>query len=48
MKEYQRKQLLERINRDGATVGARIPSTIEIGEETVELDSFVFETKRLE
>ncbi|WP_259519340.1 DUF5788 family protein [Halanaeroarchaeum sp. HSR-CO] len=46
MKEYERKQLLERIGRDGATVGASVPETIDLQGEPFELQSFVFETKR--
>ncbi|MFB6093514.1 MAG: DUF5788 family protein [Halanaeroarchaeum sp.] len=48
MKEYERKQLLERVGREGATVGAAIPETIELAGEPFDLASFVFETKRLE
>ncbi|MFB6134012.1 MAG: DUF5788 family protein, partial [Halanaeroarchaeum sp.] len=48
MKEYERKQLLERIGRDGATVGASVPETIDLQGEPFELQSFVFETKRLD
>lgn len=48
MKEYRRKQLLERIGRDGATVGAQIPEEIEIQGETLALKEFVFEIKRHE
>ncbi|MDZ7701934.1 MAG: DUF5788 family protein [Halobacteriales archaeon] len=48
MKEYERKQLLERVGREGATVGARIPDRIEVGGEPLELREFVFEIKRLE
>lgn len=46
MKEFERKQLLERIERDSATVGADIPDEITIQGEEVELRSFVFEIKR--
>ena len=48
MKEYKRKQLLERVNREAATVGAAIPDTIEIQGESVDLQEFVFEIKRRE
>ena len=48
MKEYERKQLLERIGRDGATVGAAIPDRIDIQGESVDLREFVFEIKRRE
>lgn len=48
MKEYERKQLLERIDREGATVGVRIPERIEVLDEPVDLREFVFEVKRRE
>lgn len=46
MKEFQRKQLLERVNREGATIGASIPDEIEVQEEILDLQEFVFEIKR--
>jgi hypothetical protein len=46
VKEYERKQLLERVGREGATVGADIPEEIEVQGETLELGQFVFEIKR--
>ena len=48
MKEFERKQLLERVNREGATVGADIPESIEVQGEAVDLREFVFEIKRRE
>ncbi|WP_248897443.1 DUF5788 family protein [Haloplanus halobius] len=48
MKEYERKQLLERVNREGATVGADIPETITVQSEEVDLQAFVFEIRRRE
>jgi len=45
MKPYERKQLLERVEREGATVGASIPDEIEVQGEPFELRSFVFEVK---
>jgi hypothetical protein len=48
VQEYERKQLLERIQREGATVGASIPETIEVQGETLDLREFVFEVKRLD
>lgn len=48
MKRYQRKQLLERVDRDGATVGEQIPETITIESESVALREFVFEIRRRE
>jgi hypothetical protein len=46
MKDYKRKQLLERVEREGSTLGADIPDEIEVQGETVELHQFVFEIKR--
>jgi len=46
VKEYQRKQLLERVNRDSATVGVTLPEAIEIQGEEINLREFVFEIKR--
>ncbi|MFP4626069.1 MAG: DUF5788 family protein [Natronomonas sp.] len=46
MQEYQRKILLERIERDGATVGSSIPDRIEIQGTEMDLREFVFEIKR--
>lgn len=46
MKEYERKQLLERVSREGATVGASIPDRIEVQGEELNLQEFVFEIKR--
>jgi len=43
VKEYQRKGLLERVNREGSTIGVDIPEEIEVRGEPVELHSFVFE-----
>jgi hypothetical protein len=46
VQEYERKQLLERIGRESATVGVDIPERIEVQGSTVELRAFVFEIKR--
>jgi len=48
VKEYERKQLLERVGREAATIGADIPREIEVQGETLELQQFVFEIKRRE
>jgi hypothetical protein len=48
MEEFERKQLLERIDREGATVGAEIPESITVQGEEVNLREFVFEIKRRE
>lgn len=46
MEEYEREILLERISKEGATVGASIPERITVQGEEVELQEFVFEVKR--
>jgi hypothetical protein len=48
VREFERKQLLERIGRESATVGASIPDRITVQGEEVELREFVFEIRRRE
>ena len=46
MKQFERKQLLERIEREGATVGASIPDQVTVQGEEIALQEFVFEIRR--
>jgi hypothetical protein len=46
VKAYEQKQLLARVEREGATVGADIPERIDVQGEAIDLQSFVFEIKR--
>ena len=48
MNEYERELLLERVEREGAIVGADIPEQLTVQGETVDLQEFVFEIKRRE
>lgn len=48
MREYERKGLLERVEREAATIGADIPEEIDVQGEPIDLQSFVFEIKRRE
>ncbi|MEF8773984.1 MAG: DUF5788 family protein [Halobacteriales archaeon] len=48
MNEIERDRLLERIQRESATVGASIPDRITVQGEAVDLQEFVFEVKRRE
>ncbi len=48
MDEYERKRLLERIGREGATVGVSIPERVTVQGQEVDLHEFVFEIKRRE
>lgn len=46
MESYEREILLERVDREGATVGASIPERITVQGDPVDLQEFVFEVKR--
>ena len=46
MDEYERKLLIERIGREGATVGVSIPEQVTVQGQEVDLHEFVFEIKR--
>jgi len=46
VKQFERKQLLERIEREGATVGASIPDQMTVQGEEIDLRTFVFEIRR--
>lgn len=48
MQAYERKQLLAKIEREGATVGAQIPDEIDVQGEPVELREFVLEISKRE
>lgn len=48
VKEYERKQLLERVDREAATVGASVPDEIELDGERLPLAEFVFEVRSSE
>ena len=48
VQEYERKQLLERIGRESATLGVDIPERIEVQGTAVDLREFVLEIKRRE
>jgi hypothetical protein len=48
MKSYERKQLLARIDREGATIGMEIPEEITVQGERLALREFVFETRSRE
>ena len=46
MKPYEREGLIERVEREGATVGVRIPEAITIQGQEMRLREFVFETRK--
>lgn len=45
MKEYEREALLERAERDSASVGTRVPETVELDGEEFALSEYVFEAR---
>jgi len=48
MDEAEREQLLKRVNRQSATVGASIPETITVDGQELELKEFLVETRKIE
>ena len=48
MEDFERERLLERIEREGATVGRDIPEEIDVQGESIDLRAFVFEIRRRE
>jgi hypothetical protein len=48
VKPFERDRLLERIDREGATVGASIPDRLSIDGDPIDLRSFVHEARRAE
>jgi hypothetical protein len=48
MDQSERERLLKRVRRQGATVGARMPETVTIRGEDLDLDEFIVETRRVE
>ncbi len=48
VEDFEREMLLERIEREGATVGREIPEEIEVQGEPIDLQSFVFEIRKRE
>jgi len=48
MQAFERKVLLERVDREGSTIGAQIPDEMDVQGESVELRAFVFEVKKLD
>ena len=48
MDEDQREKLLARINSQGATIGARIPDTITVAGDELDLSEFLIETRKVD
>ena len=47
MDDAEREQLLRRVKRNGATVGASLPETVTVGDEELPLAEFVIETRKV-
>jgi hypothetical protein len=47
MDEAEREKLLERVTRNGATIGASLPETVTVGDEELPLAEFVIETRKV-
>jgi len=48
MNDAERQTLLDRVNRQSATVGATIPETISVHGEEIALREFLVETRKIE
>lgn len=48
MDEQERDALLDRVQRSSRTIGAEIPDELTVQGQTLDLNEFVFECKRLE
>lgn len=44
----QRRDLLERANRQSATIGQELPETITVGDDELPLEEFLIETRKVE
>ena len=44
----ERRDLLERANRQSATIGQTLPETITVGDDELPLEEFVIETRKVE
>lgn len=47
MDDTTRTELLERVNRQSATIGAKTPETITINDTEIDLHDFLIETREL-
>ena len=47
MDDAAREKLLDRVNRQSATIGASLPETVTVGDEELPLAEFVIETRKV-
>lgn len=48
MDDADRRELLERANRQSATIGQKLPETITVGDDKLPLEEFLIETRKVE
>lgn len=48
MDEADRKEYLREVERKGSTIGASLPERIRIGDEELQLDEFLIETRKVD
>ncbi|ELZ21925.1 hypothetical protein C477_04779 [Haloterrigena salina JCM 13891] len=48
MNAADRRDLLERANRQSATIGQELPETITVGDDDLPLEEFLIETRKVE
>ncbi|WP_394338336.1 DUF5788 family protein [Halorubrum trapanicum] len=48
MTDAEREALLDRVNSQGATIGASVPDEVEIHGEAVDLSAFIVETRKVD
>lgn len=48
MDAADRRDLLERANRQSATIGRELPETITVGDDDLPLEEFIIETRKVE
>ncbi len=48
MNDRQRERFLDEVHRQSGTLGKRIPETLTVQGEAIDLNAFVFECKRLD
>jgi len=48
MDEYERKRLLDSVERNSGTIGTELPETVTVRGTEVDLREFVFECRRLD
>lgn len=48
MDDAEREALIQRVNKQGSTIGAKIPEIITIDDKEIELAEFIIEARKIE